>query len=86
MSQRDFDRGFQQRLRALRLHLELTQEEMADALGIASADTYSKYERRSMLPIYFLPRLALLTGASLDWIVTGRGTTTLRRIETRNQR
>lgn len=48
-----------------------TQQEMATALGI-SLDRYKKYETRSPLPPYLLPRFAAIVGREVDTIMTGR--------------
>ncbi|SRR5216684_3087304 len=59
------------RLRKLRLAKDWTQAEMATALGV-SEERYRKYEKRSWLPVYLLERLALVTGRSITYIVTGK--------------
>lgn len=60
-----FDEGFVLRTRRARKTAGLTQDEMAEALGI-SKYTYPKYESRSPLPHYLVPRFLLLTGATAD--------------------
>lgn len=46
---------FCRRLRAARILANLTQAEAAEALGVKD-DTYSKYERRSPMPHYLIPK------------------------------
>lgn len=71
MTEAEFNESFRRRLKAMRLAREWTQEQMAEALQIG-AERYAKYETRSMLPLYLVPRLALLTGESVEYIVTGK--------------
>lgn len=83
MTPNDFDDAFRDRLRRLRKQCGLSQAQMADALGISSGNSYSKYENRSgsMLPLHYLPKVSAITGASLDFIITGRGKAVLRRVD-----
>lgn len=60
-----------QRVRDLRIARGMTQQEMADALGI-SLERYKKYEHRSVLPPYLLGRFAAVVNRDLGYIVTGR--------------
>lgn len=54
------------RIRAERLHLQLTQVELARAIGVGS-DTISKYERDQMVPsVPTLQSLARVFGVSMD--------------------
>lgn len=63
---------FRARLKKLRLDRGWTQAEMAEALLISEAN-YAKYEnRKGRFPIYLLPRLALMTGRDMQYLVTGR--------------
>lgn len=50
-----FKATFCRRLRAARILANLTQAEAAVALGVKD-DTYSKYERRSPMPHYLIPK------------------------------
>lgn len=63
---------FSIRLRALRLHLGMTEEEMASVLGIPLR-RYRAHEagRRPRRRIEMIVRLAETTGVSCDWLVTG---------------
>lgn len=55
-----------QKLKELRLVRRLTQEEVAEALGV-SAQTVSKWERGLLSPdISLLPKIALLYRCSID--------------------
>lgn len=59
------------RVRALRDSKGWTAEDMAMALGIP-ADRYRKYETRSPLPHFLIPKLALIVDRSVELILTGR--------------
>lgn len=67
----DLARAYIQRVRDLRIERGMTQQEMADALGI-SLERYKKYEHRSVLPPYLLGRFAAVVNRDLGYIVTGR--------------
>lgn len=58
------------RTRELRKALGWSQQEMADALNIPGA-RYRTYERRGPLPYDLLKPFAELTGASIEFLVTG---------------
>jgi transcriptional regulator with XRE-family HTH domain len=60
------------RLQLLRKAMGKSQPEMAEALGVP-LDRYRKYETRTPLPGYLIEPLAELTGYSVHFIVTGRG-------------
>lgn len=64
--------AFKKRLIGLRHDLELTQEQMAEGLGI-SKDNYKKYEKRSKFPPHLLNKLAIITHRPVEYIVTGHG-------------
>lgn len=66
-----FNAALRKRLRELRRRRGWTQADMARALGIEE-DRYRKYESRSPIPIFYLSRIALFCGASIEWIVTGQ--------------
>jgi len=53
------------RLESARLAMGLTQEQMAQGLGI-TVSTYRSYEKgRSRIPLEFIPKLAEITGRSI---------------------
>lgn len=58
------------RLRRLRDEMGWTAEQMAIRLGIP-ADRYRKYEVRSPMPPYLVPRFAALVDRSIAFILTG---------------
>lgn len=62
---------FRARVRALREAKNWTTAEMATALGIPS-ERYRKYETRTPLPHDLLEPFALITGVSVEFLVTGR--------------
>ena len=72
-----FNEALCSRVRELREAKEWTQEQMAEFLGIPGP-RYIKYEKRSPLPMYLLPKLSALTQARIHWIITGTGPRQLR--------
>lgn len=54
-----FKKEFCNRLRSARILAGYTQEEVANEFGL-KPDTYSKYERRSPMPHYLVPRACAL--------------------------
>lgn len=54
----------------LRLQSDMTQEQMAEALGI-SLDRYRKYENRTPLPLYLVEPFSIITNYSIMFVVTG---------------
>lgn len=83
----DFNAALCRRIRQLREERRMTQEQMATALGIPT-DRYRKYEVRSPLPQYLLPRFALIVGCDLHFLLTGKpfpGTVLSRPRATRHQ-
>lgn len=60
-----FKRDFCRRVRAARILAGLTQGEAAERFGLKE-DTYSKYERRSPMPHYLIPRACGLFGVAPD--------------------
>lgn len=67
----EFNEQFQARIRGMREAREWTAAQMATALGIP-ADNYRKYETRSMMPHYLLPRLAQIHDCDLEYLLTGK--------------
>lgn len=64
---------FEERLRQVRQHLNLTQADFASQLNIPQT-TVSKYERGSQKPAYdFFKRLSETYGINLDWLMVGHG-------------
>jgi transcriptional regulator with XRE-family HTH domain len=59
------------RVRALREARGWTQSKMAAYLGIP-IDRYKKYESRSPLPQYLIPRFADFVGRDIEYVLTGR--------------
>ncbi len=68
-----FNKALLDRVRGIRAAKGWSAEEMAMALGIP-AERYRKYEKRSPIPHYLIPRLALISGRSAEWILTGKET------------
>jgi len=71
LSEKEFAAAFRSRLRDLRKASRRTQAEVARLLGL-ELDTYGSYERRSNLPLFYLPLVASLYGVTLDWLLTGQ--------------
>lgn len=66
-----FNAALCQRVKGIRESKEWTAEEMAVALGIP-VHRYRKYESRSPIPHYLIPRIALIAGRSVEWVLTGK--------------
>lgn len=64
-------RRYIDRVADLRRARGLTQQEMADALGIP-VERYKKYERRSLLPPILIERFAAIVGRDVRFVVTGK--------------
>lgn len=62
---------FRGRLVDLRLANGYSQDQFADLLEIPRHN-YKKYESRSKFPLHCIPRLALVTKESVEFLVTGR--------------
>lgn len=67
----EFNEALCQRVRLLRKRRGMTSEQMAIALNVPK-DRYRKYEYRSPLPPYLIERFALITGSSIEFVLTGR--------------
>jgi transcriptional regulator with XRE-family HTH domain len=70
MAVSEYDRALVARTRELREALGWTQQKMADALNIPGA-RYRTYESRGPLPYDLVKPFAELTGASIEFVVTG---------------
>jgi transcriptional regulator with XRE-family HTH domain len=68
--ERAFNQALCERVKNCRVQKNWTADQMARALGIP-AERYRKYEGRSVLPVYLIERFALITGKSVEFIVTG---------------
>lgn len=75
LTEKEYLAEFRERLKRARISRGLTQAEVAAFLGIESEDTYGSYERRSTLPLYYVPEAAKLLHVSLEWLLTGQGPT-----------
>jgi len=62
--------AFCHRTKMLRESMGLTQEQMAERLGISAA-VYQKNEIRTPLPHYMLTRFCDVTGLDMWYVVTG---------------
>lgn len=66
-----FENALCERTRALRDGKGWTAEQMAIALGIPP-DRYRKYETRSPLPQYLIPRFSQVVDRSIEYVLTGK--------------
>src|SRR6185312_821333 len=71
LTERAFNVEYCKRVRALREARGYSQEQMADTLGIPP-DRYRKYEGRSPLPVYLVPRFALIVGRDVEYAEAGK--------------
>lgn len=65
-----FKKEFCQRLKAARIMAGLDQAEVAQELGLL-LNTYNKYETRSLLPHYLIPRACEILGIEPDVLFLG---------------
>ena len=65
-----FNKAVIQRTRDARKAAELTQEEVALALGITQG-LYKTYETCTPIPLYLLERFAIITRSEPAWIAFG---------------
>ena len=66
-----FNNSYCARVRSLRIERGWSAEQMATALGIPP-DRYRKYETRSPMPAYLIERFALIVGADIQYVLTGK--------------
>lgn len=67
-----YEQRLRERVADLRKKRNWGQAEMAKALGL-EMDTYKKYENRSPMPVYFVPRFAELVESTVEYVLTGEG-------------
>lgn len=65
------------RVARLRAEREWTQDQMATALGVPK-ERYKKYETRSPMPTYLIPRFAQIMDCSIEYVMTGKAPKTER--------
>ena len=83
LSEQQFKADFKARLKRMRKAIDLSQSEMATALGLEGdpetrRNTYAKWEQLSSknnFPAYLLPRLAEITGHDMWFILTEQSAT-----------
>jgi transcriptional regulator with XRE-family HTH domain len=59
------------RVKELRTKRGWTAAQMATALGVPP-DRYRKYETRSPLPAYLMPRFCLIVSCDFEYLLTGK--------------
>ena len=67
----EFDALYIARVKALRQLKGLTSGQMATLLGVP-AERYRKYESRTPMPHALIEQFSLITGVSVEFLVTGR--------------
>lgn len=78
MEEAEFNNRFCARIQRLRIERGWTQEQMAKAIGVPF-ERYKKYETRSPMPPYLLPRFAQHVDRDVEYLVTGKALPTRRR-------
>ena len=78
LSQQEFEDRFIERTARLRVERGWTQEQMAAAIGIPH-ERYKKYETRSPMPHFLIPRFAQQVDREIEYLLTGRVTPSGRR-------
>ena len=66
-----YNDALRKRLAGRRVELRITQQQMADALGIP-LERYKKYENRSPLPQYLFVSAAAILQLDVLFLLTGR--------------
>lgn len=67
----EFVDQFCARTQRLRLERDWTQQQMATALDVP-LERYKKYETRSPMPVFLIPRFAQLVDRSIAYVLTGK--------------
>lgn len=78
IGEEEFNQKLCARVARLRSEREWTQEQMAAAIGVPF-ERYKKYETRSPLPHYLIPRFALQVDRDVAYVLTGKAAETVRR-------
>lgn len=73
-----FNNALCARVKELRVERGWIAEQMATALGIP-VDRYRKYESRSPIPAYLMPKFCLHVDTDLDYLLTGKSKSSPRR-------
>lgn len=75
-SSKVFKKAFTARVRSARINAGYTQAELGVLLGLGTPQDaqgrYKQYEGRSLLPHALIPAFCLATGATYEWLFTGR--------------
>jgi DNA-binding XRE family transcriptional regulator len=66
-----YRKAFFQRVKAARLLADKSIADMAQALDVP-ADTYGRYEKRTLMPLHLIERFCEVTGQDIHWLVTGK--------------
>lgn len=78
LSPEEFNDKLCARVQRLRVERGWTQEQMATAIGV-NFEAYKKYETRTPLPHYLIPRFALQVDRDVAYILTGKSAEPARR-------
>jgi DNA-binding XRE family transcriptional regulator len=65
-----YEAAFRDRVKTARKLFSDKSADMARALGVV-VGTYNRYENRTMLPHYLIPKFCQLTGVEVEWLVSG---------------
>lgn len=71
LDEAQFNDGLCARIQRLRVERDWTQQQMAAAIGVPH-ERYKKYEVRSPMPAYLIPRFAQVVDRSVCYVLTGR--------------
>jgi len=71
-----FENALCARVKRLREEREWTAEQMGVALGIPP-ERYRKYENRSPIPHYLIPRFSQIVDRTVEYVLTGKETQSL---------
>lgn len=78
LGQQEFESRFIERTARLRVERGWTQEQMAAAIGIPH-ERYKKYETRTPMPHWLIPRFAMQVDREIEYLLTGKVTPSGRR-------
>ena len=81
-TERTYNEALRKRLRAARETAGLTQDQMSTALSV-DIHRYRKYELRSPLPPFLFEKVSIITGADINYLLTGKRPSPVRVVRAR---
>lgn len=69
---RQLDQAFVARVIKAREATGMTQQEVADGMGVPQ-DHYKHWEQKRVIPHYLIPRFCIVTRVEDGWLISGRG-------------